>query len=157
MSADSAPLVSGPRRILVATDFSDNARHALDYARTVAHSQGAMLVLHHSLEMPAPHTMVGGSLKPMLDLQAVEEEAFRRLQTEAQRARLGQMLVATSVGRYRAEDEILKAAETHDCDLVVVGTRGQRGVKRFVMGSVSERVVRHAPLPVLVIPLPDPS
>lgn len=150
----AVPAAVGPRRILVATDFSDNAGYALDYARAVAQASGAQVVLHHSLGLPEPHTMVGGALKPMVDVATLRAEAERHLQAEAKRAQLGQLLVATHVGRYRAEHEILAAAEAHGCDLVVLGTRGRRGVQRFVLGSVSERVARQCPVPVLVIPLP---
>jgi nucleotide-binding universal stress UspA family protein len=141
----------------VATDFSENAQFALDYARNVARIQGASVVLHHSLDLPDPQTMVGGGLKPMVDVQEAREEAERHLQAEAKRAQLGQMLRATSVGKYRAVDEILQAATEHDCDMVVLGTRGHRGLTRFVMGSVSERVARQCSVPVLIVPLPEPG
>ncbi|HCH61888.1 MAG: hypothetical protein CL927_13860 [Deltaproteobacteria bacterium] len=155
MSADPTSASVGPRRILVATDFSENAKYALDYACHMAHAEGASVVLHHSLDLPDPHTMVGGGLKPIVDIDEASAEAERHLQAEAKRTRLGQALVATSVGKYRAVDEILSAAATHNCDLVVVGTRGHRGLARFVMGSVSERVARQSGLPVLIVPLPE--
>ncbi len=142
----------GPRRILVATDFADYSKHALDYARAVAHAQGASIVLHTSLDLPDPHTMVGGALKPMVDLAALEQAANASLQAEARRAQLGQMLVATHVGRHRPEEEIPRVAKEHGCDLVVMGTRGHTGVERFVLGSVSERVAASSRIPVLIVP-----
>ena len=155
MSSDSASTPTGPRRILVATDFSDNARYALDYACHLAHTQGATVVLHHSLDLPDPHSMVGGGLKPMINLDEARAEAETQLAAEARRARLGQKLVATSVGRHQAVDEILRSVAEHECDMVVLGTRGHRGLTRFVMGSVSERVARQCPVPVMIVPLPD--
>lgn len=155
MSANSKPASVGPRRILVATDFSDNAQYALDYAGHLAHVEGASVVLHHSLDLPDPHSMVGGGLKPMVDLDEASAEAEQMLQAEAKRAKLGQKLVATSIGKYRAVDEILRAAADHACDMVVLGTRGHRGLTRFVMGSVSERVARQSSIPVLIVPLPE--
>ena len=154
MSSASA---TGPRRILVATDFSDNARYALDYARAVAHAQGARVVLHHSLDLPAPHTMVGGAIKSMPDFASIHDDADGKLKAEAKRAKLGQMLDAVHVGKYRPEREILAAAAAHGCDLVVMGTRGHRGVERVLLGSVSERVARECPVPVLVVPMPEAS
>ncbi len=144
----------GPTRILVATDFSAHAQNALDYAMSIARSQGAALVLVHALEAPDPLTMVGGSIKPMLDLGAATAKAEELLQAEAARVQAGQMLAASEVRRYRAEQEILSAARDHAADLVVLGTRGHRGVQRFMLGSVSERVARACPVPVLIIPLP---
>lgn len=142
----------GPRRILVATDFSSCSQYALDYARAVAHAQGARIVLHTSLDLPDPHSMVGGALKPMVDLAVVEKAANDRLQAEARRAQLGQMLVSTHVGRHRPEEEILRAAKEHGCDLVVMGTRGHTGVERFVLGSVSGRIAASSKIPVLIVP-----
>jgi len=155
MSAESPPSPVGPRRILVATDFSENAQYALDYARVVAHAAGAKIVLHHSMHCPEPHTMVGGAFKPLLNYTELHGEVERQLQAEARRAKVGQMLEAVDVGRYRPDVEILKAAHAHNCDLVVLGTQGRRGVSRFVMGSVSERVSRESRIPVLVIPMPS--
>ena len=145
----------GPRRILVATDFADYSQHALDYARALAHAQGAGIVLHTSLQLPDPHTMVGGALKPMVDLAAVEQAAANSLAEEARRAQLGQTLVATDIGRHRPEDEIPRAAREHGCDLVVLGTRGHSGVERFALGSVSERVATSSRVPVLIVPPRD--
>ena len=154
MSGSSLPTF-GPRRILVATDFTDYSQYALDYARAVAHAQGASIVLHTSLDLPAPHTMVGGALKPMVDLATVEAAAASSLAAEAKRAKLGQMLVATDIGRNSPEDEIPRAARENDCDLVVLGTRGHSGVQRFVLGSVSERVAAASRIPVLIVPPRD--
>ena len=154
MSAESAAAPAGPRRILVATDFSENAKYALEYARSIAHAHGARVVLHHSLHLPDPHTMVGGAIKSMPDFATIQQDAEELLQAEAKRAMLGQMLEATHIGKYRPEREILAATTSLGCDLVVLGTRGHRGVERFVLGSVSERVARECPVPVLVIPLP---
>lgn len=148
----STPTTLGPKRVLVATDFSTSAQHALDYARVLAHATGAGVVLHHSLDLPDPHTMVGGALKAAPHLDEVTAKATAALEAEAKRAQLGQMLLTTDIGRHRAESEIVQAAERHGCDLIVVGTRGHSGVKRFVLGSVSSRVARSSPVAVLVVP-----
>ncbi len=145
----------GPTRILVATDFSENAQHALDYATSIARAQGARVILVHALDLPDPLSMMGGSLKPMVDGHAATAHAEDLLGAEAHRAQLGQMLEAAVVLRHRPEQEILTAIQAHRADLVVLGTRGQRGVQRFLLGSVSERVSRACPVPVLIIPLPS--
>jgi nucleotide-binding universal stress UspA family protein len=145
---------TGPTRILVATDFSAHAQHALDYAATIARDRGARLILVHSLDAPDPLTMVGGSLKPLIDMGAATARAEELLQAEARRAQLGQLLDVAEVRKHRPEQEILAAAQSHGADLVVMGTRGNRGVQRFMLGSVSERVARACPVPVLIVPLP---
>ena len=49
-------------------------------------------------------------------------------------------------------EKILDFADEHDIDLIVVGSLGKSGIERFALGSVSEKVVRHAKVPVLVVP-----
>ena len=98
--------------------------------------------------------MVGGSLKPLIDMSAATARAQELLQEEGRRAQLGQMLEVAEVRKHRPEQEILAAAASHRADLVVMGTRGHRGVQRFMLGSVSERVARACPVPVLIVPLP---
>jgi len=152
-----SPAATGPSRILVATDFSENAQYALDYVRVLAQAQGARVVLHTSIDLPDPHSMVGGALRSLGDYETLRAEAEARLQAEAERAQLGSLLEAVHVGKYRPQREVLAAANSHACDLIVMGTRGHRGVERFFLGSVSERIVRESPVPVLVIPMPDAS
>ncbi len=59
--------------------------------------------------------------------------------------------VKTDIVRGTAYEEVLKQAKRHKVDLIVIGTHGRKGVQRWVMGSVAERVVRMAPCPVLSI------
>ncbi len=60
--------------------------------------------------------------------------------------------VSSSIDTGVAYDAVVRSAETNECDLVVIGTHGRSGIKRFAMGGVAERVVRHSPRPVLTVP-----
>lgn len=143
------------KRILVATDFSENARHALDRVRSLLDTQGGRVVLMTALGAPDPTTMVGGAIKPHVNLAEARKQAEAELHAEARRAAIGQALESVVVRDRRAVDEILQAARDVDADLIVVGSHGYRGFKRWVIGSVSEQVTRQSEIPVLLVPLPQ--
>lgn len=140
------------QRILVATDFSDNAQHALDVVKQMLDTQGGRVILMTAIEAPSEHTLVGGSLKPLINLPEARAKAEEKLAAEAKRAGIGQALAGTVVTDHRPEDEIVEAAQKAGADLIVVGSHGYRGFKRWVIGSVSERVCRQTTIPVLLIP-----
>lgn len=141
------------RRILVATDFSPHARLALEQARDLVQNNGGKVILMTALDRPDPLTMVGGGLKTPVPLPQARQSAAVHLQAEAQAVGLGQLLDAVLVRDGSPEDEILDAAETVKADLIVLGSHGLTGVKRWLLGSVSERVLQRSNLPVLVVPL----
>lgn len=142
-------------KILVATDFTPQARHALEHARDLVQAAGGKIVLMTALDAPDPMTMVGGAIKTPVDLNEARQRAEERLRTEAREAGVGQALESCVVCDRDPEDEILKAAVQAGAELIVVGTHGYRGMKRWVLGSVSEAVVKQSPIPVLLVPMPQ--
>lgn len=137
------------KRICCAVDFSESARVALETAAGLAKDAGATLALVHAYAVPAP---VGDFLVTPKDLgqlaSAEAERTMKRWQEEAER-RCGAPVKAAVVAG-DAADEVIRFARTEAADLVVVGTHGRTGLKRLVLGSVAERVVREAPCAVLV-------
>jgi len=140
-----------PTRILLATDGSECAETAGRVAVDLANRSGAELDVVHAFEFVPPREYAGVAL---------------RLRSPAEFARQGQRLLDEQVGRIGAlggevadarlrmgspADQIFCQAEETQADLVVVGRRGLGGVKRLLMGSVSEGVVQHAQCPVLVV------
>jgi nucleotide-binding universal stress UspA family protein len=137
-------------RILAPTDFSGYSTQAVLYARELAQTFAATLVLLHVVEPPAypieglPPSELGGSLLGDLEQLAAKELAHV-LMDEAE-IKVGRRVV---VGvPYR---EIINVAEAEKVDLIVMATHGRTGLSHLVMGSVAERVVRMAPCPVLTI------
>jgi nucleotide-binding universal stress UspA family protein len=141
---------------LVPTDFSENAAHALRLAVRLARSQHASLTLLHVGSLPQAATFdfpaFGVPLpEAMVDLQ-------RELMKERGHAldRLAHEEIPTDVKwdqRLRegyAPDEILDELKAGAYDLLVMGTHGHTGLKRALLGSVTERVLRQSPVPVLV-------
>lgn len=86
---------------------------------------------------------------PNLERRPEAEKALIRLADST--ARQGDVPVRTATRTGRAYDEIAAAARDENADLIVISTHGYTGLKHVLLGSTTERVVRHAPCPVLVI------
>ena len=136
-----------PTRILLATDGSPDARHAAQTAVELAERTGSEL-----------HVVHVGEYLPTYLAQTEEEpaelrEAARRL-LEEETGRLGSTggaVTDTHLRLGRPAEEIVDLSEELNVGVVVVGSRGQSALRRALMGSVSDSVVRHAPCPVFVI------
>jgi len=135
-------------RILLATDFSEDSSHALEYAKEIARRFGAQLIVLHADEMLA--VVPGSHLAEQRRsaAQAALDSTIKDLESKD--------LSAVSVLRPGVPaDEIVKMANDRIVDLVVMGTHGRTGLESLLMGSVAEHVVRHAPCPVLTVRNPN--
>lgn len=135
-------------RILTAVDLSPATDLVIDQSARIAELFGADVELLHIVERVTlpPAYGVGAS---SLNNEAIEERAARDLEKRA--GRLGERGIDTSVHVVsgHASSSILARIDETDPDLVVLGTHGFTGVKRVILGSVAEQVVRRAPCPVL--------
>ena len=140
-------------RVLVATDFDDTSKAALEYGRNLARAFGATLHVLHVAERVAAMSAAEFNPTDLGDLQAdVVNAANRRLNallTDDDR-RLLQARPMVLVSAAAAPAIVAYAKETH-VDVIVVGTHGRGPVSHLFMGSVAEHVVRSAPCPVLVV------
>jgi nucleotide-binding universal stress UspA family protein len=134
------------RMILHPTDFSAMSWPALGVARALARADGAKIVLLH---VAPAEVLTGGSFYAPADL-GPEREALARLRDDTAKAGL-EGSVQTRFGQGDPVTEILLAAEELDCDLIVMGTHGRTGLRRLLMGSVAESVIRNAPCLTLVV------
>lgn len=137
-------------KVLVATDFSEPAGRAVERALDIARRYGASLHLVHVWEAPL---IVGGAIAGAdVDWSAPLEQAARaRLDGQIERLREDGVEVTASLRSGTAWDRIVVLAGEVGADLVVVGTHGRTGLRRALMGSVAERVVRHSPVAVLTV------
>lgn len=138
--------------ILCAIDFSESAREAMHVAAELARQQRAVLVLVHVEDRPLwtnePFVHLPGDVRQeSLDAAARELEAWRR--EAAQRA--GSEVAARTASGSPWEQIVAIADADPTIQTIVVGTHGRSGVRRALIGSVAERVVRHAPCNVLVV------
>ena len=147
------------KRLVVATDFSDTAERALEVGIRFAKLMGAALDLVHVYPLPST-----GVVSPMPGVIPAPLPGPDELQTIEQRlAALGakvreagvQVLSTTLVGD--PPDEINSYARRVVADLIVVGTHGRTGIRRALLGSVAEQVVRRAHCPVIVVPGRSPD
>jgi nucleotide-binding universal stress UspA family protein len=138
------------RKILVATDFSEGSERALRVAVRLASKAGAELVVAHAWEVG---TGFGGELPVPSDLaEELKEEVDRGLEAALREARaLGAPQATARWLDGAAPAAILRALEDPGFDLVIVGTHGRTGLSRVLLGSVAEKIVRHAPCSVLVV------
>jgi nucleotide-binding universal stress UspA family protein len=139
-----------PRIILAATDFSEHADHALDYAVELAAQLGARVHLVHAISIPPiglpEATVVDGV--PLIERVTAEAEEALEVRAARYRDRT-ELDVHLDVGDPR--EVVDQIAKRIGADLIVMGTHGRRGVKRVLLGSVAEAIVRTAPCPVLTI------
>lgn len=146
------PLAFRLQRILVPVDFSSTSRKALQYAVPFATAFDAKVTVLHVIQ---PYTAAPelGYMPPELvasqrDLaNSVREELGRLCQREFGTGARFQVQVCEGV----PWQEITTAACESDADLIILATHGRTGLKHVLLGSVTERVVRHAPCPVLVV------
>lgn len=140
------------RQILVPLDFSAHAMKALHYATGFARLSGAKLILLHVTEpIVYPSDFGYVPLPPNTLEENFQRDARDRLEAvAAEQAKAGVTCeVALRLGK--PYHEIAAAAREHQVDLVVITTHGYTGLTHVLLGSTAERVVRHAPCPVLVV------
>src|SRR5688572_18074406 len=144
---------------LVAYDFSTEAAAVVEKTLEELESRKGQLYLLHVYHVPPPPTSFGsvGSETTYTSAQefaqALGENAETHLKDVAKdlTKRFPNVTFHAVVREGIAIDEIIEAAKELKVDRVVVGTHGRRGVERFFMGSVAERVVRLSPVSVLVV------
>ena len=139
------------QRILVPTDFSEAARSALDVALELAGVFSAEIhLLHVRVLLEDPHHEE--EYRRELDrLMTREDQRTRELLAGAGRS-TGEAVVHPHLVRGLSESEaICETVADLGCDLVIMGTHGRHGLKHLLLGSVTERVVRSCPEPVLTV------
>jgi nucleotide-binding universal stress UspA family protein len=141
------------RSVLVPTDFSDDANRAIAQAGRLlraAHPSGR-LVLLHAYHLPVEFTALGTMpVTPVLFADAAEQ-ARTRLDAVAKPLRERGLQVETIALEGYAPTLIEEVARRENVDLIAMGTHGRSGLRRLLLGSTAERVVQHAPCPVLTV------
>jgi nucleotide-binding universal stress UspA family protein len=141
------------RDVLVPTDGSDCANQALAIGVDVADAEGAALHLLSAIAI----TALGVDVRTDIQMEMLEESAHELLEEAATFADDAGVDPAAQAVEYgpSIHRAILTYIDEHDVDLVVVGTHGRTGFDRYVLGSVTEYLVRTAPIPVLTVPAPE--
>ncbi|MEI7820653.1 MAG: universal stress protein [Verrucomicrobiota bacterium] len=137
------------RRILVPIDFSEHSQKALRYALAFARQFEAEVMLVHIVEqMVYP----GDWMYPPLAATDFEAEKREKMISRLQALDAGSGIRTKHIVRLgRAWQEVIEIAQEMKCDMIILATHGYTGLKHALLGSVAEKIVRHAPCPVLTV------
>ena len=164
------------KKILYATDLSETALHAFHYAVNLADTYGAGITILYVIAETASEEFISS----MINARTLKEIKNRHY-SEARENLIGKKRKHVAIKEIlqafsdevtaKAEDQtavtdeiliregppaetILETAKAQNCDLIVLGTHGQGGMAKILVGSIAKQVLRHADVPVLVIRLP---
>ncbi|MCA0132157.1 universal stress protein [Winogradskyella alexanderae] len=138
------------KRIIVPIDFSEQSEFALEAAANLAQKYGSELIVLHMLELSSAILTSNGA--------AINDEAVFYLKLAEQKfdafldkPYLEGIKVTPIVKHFKVFSEVNDIANEHQANLIVMGSHGASGVKEVLVGSNTEKVVRHSDIPVLVI------
>lgn len=138
------------KKILVPTDYSDQARNAVEHAAQYAKAFNAGIYLFHAFHVPVP-TMESTIL---LSLEDIETENEQRLKNEVtavkNRHDLPSIEPICKVGF--AEESIISTCSEKKCDLIIMGSDGATGLQEFLIGTNTAGVIEKTQCPILVVP-----
>ena len=135
--------------VLYTTDFSDSSKSAFPLAYSLARDHGARLIVLHVLPSGTYEIVNLAQLGQGESAQQFEADIrhdLQRIQAPDDRVAMEYKLAKGDPAA-----SIIQVAEETACDLIVLGTHGRTGLRRALMGSVAEHVMRSAPCPVLVM------
>ena len=134
--------------ILVPTDGSPAADAAVEHAVTLAEKFDSTIHALYVVDATAYSSLEGGSQMVAEALEDEGEAAVSRIRVAAEKAGVPADETVVSGTPFRS---IIDYADEEDVDLITMGTHGRRGIDRYLLGSVTERVVRSADAPVLTV------
>ena len=143
------------KKVLFCTDFSDNADYAFNFAYGIAKRDGGLLYILHVIPYTHHQAYAESFITPE-DLKKtqkafVEDTANNYKERYEKEIESGiSYEFVTKSGR--EDNEILTFAKQEHVDIIVMGTHGKTGIEHVFFGSVAEKVLRHSPFPVFIIP-----
>jgi nucleotide-binding universal stress UspA family protein len=148
---DIAGMPADIKQLLVPIDFTETSDRALDYAVALAKKLGAKITVMHAYELPI-YGFPDGALVATVDVATRISQAAQEGLTAAVEKRKSSGVEMRAILRDGPPvEEIATVAEDVKADLVVLGTHGRRGLRRAIMGSVAEEVIRELTVPVLTV------
>jgi nucleotide-binding universal stress UspA family protein len=149
------------QRILIGIDDSENSKHAAEYGFELAQAFKSKVGLIHIVEpiiTPQPNdpSMLGAFIPSFgvenIEVEKIQSEQSKKLLDNIAES-LGKGLEVSQFNELGSKAEtILQCAAQFSATLIVIGTHQRHGLDRLIMGSVSENILRHSPVPVLIIP-----
>ena len=143
------------KKVLFCADFSENADYAFDFAYGIAkRDEGVLYILHVIPENPykayAELMITGEDLEKLQ--KAIEEDLDNKFREQyVKKIEDGSKFEIVTISG-KEDEEIIKFAKKENVDIIVMGTHGRTGIEHVFFGSVAEKVLRHSPFPVFIIP-----
>jgi len=138
------------KNILCPIDFFPASRRAFEYALKLAENYGAGIQLLHVVSPVIPAVYGTGINVSDLTME-FQAQAKREMQQYKAKAEKRHVRVTAEVRIGDIDGEIRHLIDVGHADLIVVGTHGRRGFERWILGSVTEKLMRHCPVPILAI------
>lgn len=143
------------KKIVFCTDFSENSDYAFEFAYGIAKRDKGLLYILYVIP-DNPHRKFAENVIPPETLEKIDKEFKETLINNYREHYIKKIengvpfkIVAKSG---REDAEIIKFAQEENADIVVMGTHSRTGIQHAIIGSVAEKVLRHSPIPVFVIP-----
>jgi nucleotide-binding universal stress UspA family protein len=142
-------------KILVATDFSENANRALDFALVLAEKLGASITIINIYQIKIPFGMSGAEVAVVFgenysaNIQKISEKKIANIVDNIKGSK-PHLTISSIVKAGNPVNEIIEAAKNFD--ITVIGHRGQSNLRESFTGTTSERIIHRAKFPVLVVP-----
>jgi nucleotide-binding universal stress UspA family protein len=143
------------KKILIATDGSETSMRAAEMAVSIGKNSGAVVTAVYVLDVKRLAQLPGYAAMPGPKdnlTELMHKEGSEALEEIGDMARDAGVAYERVVAEGDPGEELLKLCSDSEFDLIVMGTIGKSGLKRFLLGSVAEKVVRHSHVPVLVVP-----
>ncbi|TXE06722.1 universal stress protein [Gelidibacter salicanalis] len=139
------------KKILVPTDFSEQAENALKVAAQLAKKHGSEIFILHMLELPMQEVDMMNTASPLPEAMFFVKLAQQKFEDLLSRDYLKGIVVHDIVKNYPSFSSIIDTCHEHNVDLIVMGSHGASGLKEMFIGSNTEKVVRTSDIPVMVI------
>ena len=138
--------------ILIATDGSENSKKAITSGIEIAKNTGAKVYAVYVIVPVSAAMSRRGSDWAKAAMEMMRNEGKKATGYIEKLGQEANLYVESVILEGDPADEIIKFADKNDIDLVTMGTRGLSGIKRFMVGSVADKVVRHSDKEVLIVP-----
>lgn len=138
------------KKILVPYDFSDHSKEALDWALELAEKWQARVELMHVVHILPPVVDIPNDMYADVERGQIAAAQQRLEGIRTEKTHASRVTIDIHVQRGVPFQAICEYAETHQADLIAMGSHGRTGLSHVFIGSVAERVIRHARCPVLV-------
>ena len=143
------------KKVLFCTDFSENSDYAFEFAFGIAKRDEGLLYILHVIPRNPHQEMIRGYVSEDI-LRNIQKDLEQELDDNYKERYVKKIEdavrfeVVTKSGR--EDEEIIEFAKKEKVDIIVMGTHGKTGIEHVFFGSVAEKVLRHSPFPIFVIP-----